>query len=353
MIQRGVFPGLAAVAGRGEHILYECYRGNRAIEPLPEPLTQDTLYDVASLTKPLVTALLAAWFVQTKEMAVSDPVRRFLPGFPHPEISILHLATHTSGLPDWHPFYLESRPYLDVLDSLPMQSAPGRRVNYSCPGYILLHFVLEKVAGEPFVEAAQKLLLDPLNIPDLLLRIPGHARKRCAPTEMGNQWEKNLARKHFPQSVVDDFPWREELIRGQTHDGNSYYLGGCAGNAGLFATARALFHLSAEFLPGSSRLLLPETIAIMRRNFTPRNLSHRSFGFKLNSTPLTSAGKSLSTASFGHNGFTGTSLWIDPVSSLRYVLLSNRVHPRVQDLNFNRIRRRLHRALARHLIKTE
>jgi len=340
------------VAGRGEHILYECYRGKRALEPLPEPLTQDTLFDVASLTKPLVTALLAAWFIQYGEIAITDPVRRFLPDYPHSQISIRHLATHTSGLPDWLPLYIESRPYYDMLKSLPLKSAPGRRVHYSCPGYILLHFVLTKVAKEPFVRAAQKLLLDPLNIPDLLLQVPEHDRLRCAPTEKGNQWEKELARKHFPQAVVNAFPWRTEVIRAQTHDGNSYYLGGCAGNAGLFATARALFRLSAEFLPESSTLFRAETLELMQRNLTPGKLSHRSFGFKLNSTPLTSGGKSFSAAAFGHNGFTGTSLWIDPVTRMRYILLSNRVHPKVQSLNLNRIRRRLHKALVGRLRKT-
>ncbi|MDY0296076.1 MAG: serine hydrolase domain-containing protein [Acidobacteriota bacterium] len=341
------------MAGREDRILYESYRGNRALEPLPEPLTPDTLYDVASLTKPLITALLALCFVQADEIRITDPVRRFLPDFPNHEITILQLATHTSGLPDWHPLYLESRPYYEELKTLAAGVKTGRGVNYSCPGYILLHFILERVAGEPFNQAVQRSIIAPLKLNDVFLRVPDHLRNRCAPTEKGNQWEKRLAATHKDKKVIDAFPWREDVIRGHTHDGNSHYLGGCAGNAGLFATARSVFQLSAEFLPQSARLLRAETLDLVRRNLTPGSLSQRSFGFKLNATPLTSAGRTLSAAAFGHNGFTGTSLWIDPTDAMRYILLSNRVHPRVNKINFNRVRRRLHRALVRRLRKTE
>jgi len=349
LIQDGIFPGLAVVAGRGERILYECYRGNRALVPRQEPLTPDTLFDLASLTKPLVTAFMAAWFIQSGNLRLEDPVQRFLPDYPHRQVTIRHLASHTAGLPDWHPLYLEPRPYLDTIKTLAPGSVPGRRVVYSCPGYILLHFVLERLAAEPFTRAARKLLLEPLNLKDTLVNVPEHRRHQCAPTEMGNAWERKLAEKRCPQSVVQGFPWRMEIIRGRTHDGNSFYLGGCAGNAGLFATARDLFRLSGEFLPQSATLLRREFLELFGRNLTPGKLSHRTLGFKLNSTPLTSAGRALPTDAFGHNGFTGTSLWLDPRSGLRYILLTNRVHPRVREMNFNRVRRRLHKALVKQL----
>jgi len=349
MIRRGVFPGLAVVAGKDDRILIEKYRGNRALEPDIEPLTRETLFDVASLTKPLITAFMAALFIQSGDMRPDDPVRRFLPAFPHPSMTLSHLATHTSGLPAWYPLYLDSRPYRETLLTMPLESAPGRRVNYSCPGYILLRFILESVSGGTFVKAAEELILQPLRLKDALLRIPAERRRDCAPTEKGNHWERRLAGRYVPAAEVDRFDWRTGIIRGETHDGNAHYLGGCAGNAGLFATARAVFRLSGEFLSGTAGLLRPETLALLQRNMTPGKLSHRSFGFKLNSTPLTSAGRRLSAGAFGHNGFTGTSLWVDPDSGMRYILLSNRVHPHVWDMNFNRIRRQLHKALVRRL----
>ena len=349
LIGKKVFPGIAVLAGRDLDILFEHHAGFRSLTPLSEPLTSETLFDTASLTKPLVIGLLTAILMDRNQLHLQDPVARFLPEFPNPDITIHHLVTHTSGTPDWHPMYLENRPYLETLIRMARSVRPGRRVEYSCPGFILLFHVLEKITGHDLLAVASREIFSPLGLENTFLKVPINRHSHCAATETGNAYERELVRKRFPHLLKRDFSWRTEVIQGETHDLNAHFMGGFAGNAGLFSTARDLFRLSAEFLPRTATLIRGNTLELFAKNLTPGGLSHRSLGFKLNSTPLTSAGRGISSAAFGHNGFTGVSLWIDPRSETRYILLTNRVHPRVTQLNFNRIRRRLHRALAREI----
>jgi CubicO group peptidase (beta-lactamase class C family) len=164
---------------------------------------------------------------------------------------------------------------------------------------------------------------------------------RTAPTENGNGYEKKMASKKY-QSKVDSFMWRDYVIRGETHDANSFYLGGTAGNSGLFSTAEDIYKIALEIYPSTTSILKPQSAQFFWKNFTPGKFSHRTCGFKLNSSLLTSGGKALSRKAIGHNGFTGTSIWLQPESQVTYILLSNRIHPQVKNLNFNRIRRKIH-----------
>ena len=135
------------------------------------------------------------------------------------------------------------------------------------------------------------------------------------------------------------------MIQGEAHDANSYYLGGTAGNSGLFSTAEDLFRISHEFFPSTATILKPGSIDLFWRNFTPKQRSHRTAGFKLNSSFITSGGRVISNDAIGHNGFTGTSIWFEPVSEHKYIILTNRIHPEVKNINFDRIRRKLHRLI--------
>ena len=158
-----------------------------------------------------------------------------------------------------------------------------------------------------------------------------------------------MCRRQF-SSRADDVAWREKIIRGQVHDANSFYFGGCAGNAGLFSTAEDLFFLSREFFPETATILSPETVRLFWTDLGGWGPSRRTVGFKRNAAFLSSGGRALSRRAIGHNGFTGTSIWLEPRSQTTWILLSNRIHPIVRPVSFNRIRKKIHRLLRRELI---
>lgn len=349
LIERRALPGVAILAGAGGRVVYERCFGLRATWPDPEPLDADTLFDLASLTKPLITAFLAARLIEAGEWRLQDEARRILPELTGPPVTLVQLLTHSAGWPPWHPFYLY-RPQGDLQQAaaLAPAAAPGTRVIYSDVGYILLRHMLERAAGVALAELAARQIFAPLGLVDAFLGAPPGQKQRCAPTEVGNRHEKGMCRQEHAAAAAA-FAWRRGLIRGEVHDANSHHAGGCAGNAGLFATARALFRLAREFFPASATLLKQETVALFWRDLTPGLGAGRSLGFQINSTPRTSAGRALAPTAVGHNGFTGTSLWLEAEGERVWVLLSNRVHPRVKKEDFNAVRRKLHLLLKREL----
>ena len=302
------------------------------------------MYDLASLTKPLVTAFLAVYLLEKKQWQLGDDVRRFFPAFPLP-VTLEQLLTHSAGLPPWHPFYLY-RPLDDLaqIAALKNVAAPGTRVIYSDVGYIVLRHLLEKTTGLEFKEMADTIIFKQLKLQNTFFLVPDAKKNRCAPTEIGNRYERNMCRAEHEKAAAV-FPWRTHLLRGEVHDANSYYAGGSAGNAGLFASARDLFKLSREFFPQTATLLKTDSIKLFWQNRTPWSALHRSLGFKLNSSRPTAAGRALSKQAIGHSGFTGTSLWLEPETQRQWILLTNRIHPRVKKANFDAIRRKLHRLL--------
>jgi CubicO group peptidase (beta-lactamase class C family) len=261
------------------------------------------------------------------------------------------LLTHTSGLPEWHPFYLyhpTGRIGLDAFKQLPPAYPPGKKVLYSCVGYMLLCSILEKVAGLELERLAADVLFRPLGLANTFLAVPESRRDGCAPTEMGNAYEKRMGQR-FDRYAAARYPWRTAVIRGQTHDVNSFHQGGFAGNAGLFADVRDVWRLALEFFPESATIIDRRSIELFWMNFTPRFRTHRSIGFKLNSSFVTSGGPALARDAIGHNGFTGTSLWLEKASGRIWILLANRIHPRVPAGAFDPVRRRLHHLLRREL----
>jgi len=221
-------------------------------------------------------------------------------------------------------------------------------------GYILLYYVIEKIAGMSFKALAREVIFGPLGLKNTFLGVPGHLKKNAAPTEQGNQYERKLAlnwaKTYEPGKYlerVERYKWRREVIRGEAHDVNSHHLGGTAGNAGLFSTSEDVFRLCLEFFPATASLLNPGSLQWFWKNFTPFKKSHRTVGFKRNSSFITSGGRALSRWAIGHNGFTGVSLWLDARKETVFILLSNRVHPEYRAVNFDKIRRKLHRLLTR------
>lgn len=347
LIDEEIIPGITILVGQGGRTLFSRQYGCKSLLPDKEPLDENTLYDTASLTKPLITALAVQYLSERGEFSLDTAVKKFFPHLPF-DITIHHLLTHTGGLPAWFPFYLYGPDYLATYSYLDLQSRPGRKVIYSCPGYILLYHIIQAVAGRPFHDFIQDLVFRPLGLTHSFLRVPQALKNTAAPTELGNTYEKKMAETALP-GPAQKFDWREHLIQGDTHDVNSHFLGGTAGNAGLFSTAADLFKLAGEFYPDQARLLKPETIRLCWKNLTPFKRSHRTIGFKLNSSWITAGGPAISRSAIGHSGFTGVSLWLEPGAGYRYILLTNRIHPQVKPVDFDRVRRKLHRLLKRGL----
>jgi CubicO group peptidase (beta-lactamase class C family) len=344
LIRKKTFPGVSLLVAEGEDVLIERQFGSKATWPGDEPIAPHTIFDLASLTKPLVTAFLAAHFIEKGQWRLEDSVRRFFPGFPLP-LTVEQLLTHSAGFRPWHPFYLY-RPQGDLEQAAAFTdtAAAGQRVVYSDVGYILLRHLLEKVSGVVFLELVARVIIEPLRLRDTFMKVPPAAVERCAPTEVGNRHEMRMCRAEHARAA-GRFSWRAGVIRGETHDANSFYAGGSAGNAGLFASARDLFRLGREFFPASATLLRGETVSLFWRNRTPWDAHGRTLGFQLNSSPGASGGSALLPTAIGHSGFTGTSLWLEAERERQWIVLSNRIHPRVRRADFNAVRRRLHQQL--------
>ena len=345
----GWVPGASARVFDRETIVFDEVAGFSEKEPSEVVLQPHAFYDLASLTKPLATALAFLLLKERGLVHLEDPLTRFLPDA-QASITLRHLITHTSGLPPWYPFYLFERPLLAQLVSLTPLFRPGLWVRYSCVGYMMLSQVIAHVAAQPYSRFVQQEILDVLSPGHAYLPLPESLYDRAVPTERGNHYEQSLCHDRFPEASRLH-PWRTAIIRGKPHDANAWFFGSETGNAGLFATTEGVMNLAREALPGMGRLLGTRTQEWFWKNLTPWKASHRTVGYKRNSSWQTSGGPSLPRNAIGHNGFTGTSLWLDPVRSRGIILLTNRVHPQVPLAPFDRERRRFHRAVYRTLSK--
>ncbi len=348
LIDEKTFPGITIFAGSHEGVPFEKSYGKIIFDSSDEDLTTDSIYDVASLTKPLATALVSLILIEKGEFRENSSIGSFFEGFSK-EIKISHLLTHSSGIQAWYPLYLRDEDPLTVIKELGTTAGPGRKVIYSCIGYVLLKFIIEKVTGTEFSSLTEELVIKKLGLNNTFFKVPSDKIKKCIPTEEGNLYEKILAEQYYPD-LCKNYNWREYTLCGEVNDGNSFFLDGSSGNAGLFSSAGDIYKLSREFYPEFSTLLSPESTDKFWENLTPFKKSHRSMGFKLNSSFITSGGKSLSKKAIGHSGFTGTSIWMEPESANVFILLTNRIYPKYdRRVNFNKIRRKLHKLIKKDL----
>lgn len=343
----GDFPSAVYLIAENDREVFADALGNAVTEPQRIPATLDTVYDLASLTKPLVTALLCARRVERGELTLEASISHYLPEFDLTDkrsISLKNLLTHTSGLPAWRPLYqlAEGEPdrVLTTIADLDLEYEPGTRVVYSDLGFIVLGKLLEQLSGKPLVELAQTEIFQPLQLQHTYFNPELALQTGIAACEMGNNYERQMcgdANANEPKN------WRNEMIWGQVHDGNAYFLGGAAGHAGLFSTAKETFAIARQFLSAQSNLLQAATCELFRTDMTEGLEESRSFGWQLAKTKDSAAGLDLPVDSFGHSGFTGTSCWIDPNHDRIFVLLTNRTHARpLPFANINSVRRRFH-----------
>jgi CubicO group peptidase (beta-lactamase class C family) len=341
-VSRGKFPGgVVLLSDAPEKSTIWTY-GERVSSPHILPIKEDTIFDLASLTKPLITSLLFLLLMREGIFSLDDAISRFLPRFrgtDKEKITLRDLLTHTAGFPSWLPLYALAQGKVDiasVIKDYPLSYPVGSRVVYSCLGYIIFGIIIEQATGSSLSQISSELIFRPLSLRRTFFPPPPHIRDETAATEFGRAYEREKA-KGFGEGR---FPFPDELVWGEVHDGNACFLGGAAGNAGLFSTAHDVFLLANEFL-GWGGLLSPDERHLFFENLTPGMNEAWSLGFKLAETKESPAFSILDRSAGGHIGFTGTGLFIDPVNHWIVIFLTNRVHPRVPEAPFNPLRRQL------------
>ncbi|MGH9367742.1 MAG: serine hydrolase domain-containing protein [Thermoanaerobaculia bacterium] len=331
-IAAGSFPGAAALVGSAGAILAEALEGDAAVEPEREKLAADTLFDLASLTKPLAAGALLR-LALGRGLSLEDPPGRFLPEWRKTRfdgITLERLLTHTSGLPAWYPLYAcgEGRAaYRRTLAGIEPEGRPGAAVVYSDLGFLVLGDVLEVFFSAPIERCFAELVAAPAGSAARFL--PERAAS-CAATERGDRFE----RERTAALGLSYGAFRQGVVRGQVHDGNAFRRGGAAAHSGLFGTAPDVWRLSRGWLDDAAS---PWT-----GDRTPEMSEARGLSWQ-GRRGAGSAVPEFSETAFGHTGFTGTSVWIDPGRGRIFVLLTNRIHPEVRDVNFNEVRQRFHR----------
>lgn len=322
VLQKGLadaaFPGAVAVIGNRQGILVEHSVGSldRADPTRPDA---HTLWDMASLTKVVALTSVLMTLVEERRLQLDAPVQRYIPEFTgkwKSRVTVRHLLTHSSGLPSWRPLYKEASSPADAVAlaiATPLDTTPGVRMVYSDLGAIILTEIAKRLAKSPLDRYAAKKIFTPLGMMETFFRPDSSLRSRTAPTEID--------------------PWRQRHLRAEVHDENAFALGGVSGHAGLFSTANDLARLARAYLNGGTldgrRIWSQRTIEQFTRVQNPA-LSHRALGWET-ANGSNSGGRFMSPYAFGHTGFTGTSIWVDPANDIFVILLSNRVNPTRQN----------------------
>jgi beta-glucosidase-like glycosyl hydrolase/CubicO group peptidase (beta-lactamase class C family) len=343
-VRSKAFPGGVVVVGREGKLVAEWSFGHLDYGEDSPRVTMDTIYDVASLTKIVVTATLAMVLYEKGELNLEAPVRDYLPEFSgdgKDMITVADLLAHSSGVLWWKDYYKSlsdvqppaevKRQYLEKISRLPLDYPPRSKSDYSDLGFILLGEILERVSGRSLDELAGREIFEPLGMERTFFNPPASLRPRIAPTE--------------------DDPWRGRVVIGEVHDENAFALGGVAPHAGLFSTGGDLALFAQMILNGGvyggHRIVKRSTVELFTRPADLAPGSSRALGWDKPSVPPqgSSSGRYFSSSSFGHTGFTGTSLWIDPSQRLFVVLLTNRVHPSRDNNQIREVRSAFHDAV--------
>ena len=361
-VDDGTFPGaVLAVRLRGA-LVFEGAAGLLTQKVPGEMVTVDTCYDLASLTKVLATTTALVLLAQRGLLKLDDRIERILDELrdrPIGAATVRHLLTHSSGLPGWRPYYERiaareaAQPgflggagarmaVLDYIATEELVYERGTRSLYSDLGFMLLGQVVERLSGEPLDEFCRGQIFTPLGASPLAY-LP-HGR---TPAAAGFPDVRNAI------APTEEDSWRGRTLRGEVHDENAYALGGVAGHAGLFGTARAVLAIAQAWMDGRRNqpgLLAPDMVALFTSNRQGVPNSSWALGWDTPSV-RSSSGTRFSPESFGHLGYTGTSLWIDPVKELEVALLSNRVHPTRRNEQIRLFRPLIHDLICREFLK--
>ena len=340
------FPGGVLALGLNDDLIVHPF-GKLTRDSKAAAVDADTIYDVASMTKVMVTTTCAMILEQQKRLDLDAPVSRYLPEWleaanldPNPgwraQVTVRMLLLHDAGLPAHRDFYKQAKGHdavVALVAAEPLVREPGKEVEYTDLGMILLGEIIERLTGEGLDEFAQGHIFGPLGMTNSFYNPAAKLRAKIAPTE-------------------NDTEFRKRLLVGEVHDENAWALGGVSGNAGLFSTAGDVATFAQMMLNGGiyahHRVVSRATV----EKFTARQAianSARTLGWDVPTPPTSSAGKYFSADSFGHTGFTGTSLWIDPDRDLFVILLTNRVNPTRANEQIRQVRPALHDAIMESL----
>ena len=338
-IQDSATPGAVLLVAKDGVIVYHKAFGTYTYDPYSREVDINSVYDLASVTKVAATTISIMKLYEEGKLKLDDPVAKYLPKFAQngkEKVTIRNLLLHNSGLPPWRPFYKICKTAKDVIDSIfatPLVYKTGTQTKYSDLGFITLGKVVEKITGMPLDQYVKKTFYEPLGMKSTTFNPPKEWLDRIAPTEY--------------DSTIGGF------IHGVVHDENARKLGGVAGHAGLFSTARDLAVLMQMILNGGTyggkRFFKPETVKL----FTSRQENNRGLGWD---NALSPYGKSALAGAFGpnafgHTGFTGTSVYVYPEKKIIAVLLTNRVHPTRANKKHIPLRRAVHRAIVEALVE--
>ncbi|HEX8925427.1 MAG TPA: exo-beta-N-acetylmuramidase NamZ domain-containing protein, partial [Terriglobales bacterium] len=308
----GNIPGGVLLVGHNGAVVYRKAFGHRSLEPTREVMTVDTIFDIASLTKCVATTTGVMKLVEQGKVRLNDPVSVYLPEFVQngkKDITVRELMTHFSGLTEdldlktaWQG---REAAYRMAMEQRPV-NPPGARFLYSDINFEVLGFLVERVSGQPLNQFAQENIFAPLGMMHTRYLPPSEWRSQIAPTE---------------------YDERHHMLRGVVHDPTARRMGGVAGHAGVFSTADDLALFAQEILSGHT-VLGPLSVEKMTTPQQPANAPVlRGLGWDIDSPLSSNRGELLPVGSFGHTGFTGTSLWIDPVTNTYIILLTNAIHP--------------------------
>lgn len=327
--ERRVFSGAAWSVGTADGPFERGMLGTTSWDG--EPVDDDSRWDLASVTKAVV-GLAVMSLVESGLLTLDDTIAEHLPDYAGTDkagLTVRQLLTHTSGIPGQVPLYLQ-HPTRDALlaaiRELPLLSGPGPDVAYSSQGFIVLGLIAEMVTGQGLAELVQQRVCVPVGMTDTTFGLSDTLRRIAIATE--------------------DDPWRGLIVRGEVHDENAVVLGAAAGHAGLFSTLRDLESLGqalcADGAGRNGRLLSPETLRVMTTPMTDHLRLRRSLAWQGRDAADSPAGDLIGPNGYGHTGFTGTSLWVDPDAGRYVVLLTNRVHLSREGNGIVRVRRLVH-----------
>ena len=326
-VSDGVYPGaVLLIARQGKTLLFQAI-GHRSLAPEPMPMRKETIFDLASLTKPLVTSLALMKLVDDEKVNLDQPLSDIFPKSllnDKKNLTLRLILSHSAGFTDWKPFYLDLVKYdpkerkkiiRDWIIQEPLAYEPGIECRYSDLGFMLLEWIIEKICERSLKQFLEEQFYKPLGLKNIFLGI--------------QDFSHGTTQKEF--AATEDCPWRKRVIQGEVHDENAFAMGGYSGHAGLFGDARSVYSilnmLRAHYI-GKKHDFIKQKI--VREFFRKQEIVKDctwALGWDTPSPENSSAGHHFSSNSIGHLGFTGTSVWMDLEQEIMVILLTNRIHP--------------------------
>ena len=338
-VAQGVFPGAVLLVGREEEIIYEQAFGSRSLVPDKSPMQPETIFDLASLTKPLATSVAIMLLMREKKIHLEDRVNRFFPTFGvfgKNRTTLRQLLNHSAGLAAWKPFYeeilkAEKAGKINFVASRAAQqyvlgqihrdrpeNQPGTQALYSDLGYMILGEIVEAISAATLDRFCQDKIFKPLGL------------RSTAFVDLTQIRTKKLQPVEEMIAPTENCPWRKKILCGEVHDDNAYAMGGVVGHAGLFSCAGDIHQLLARLsrcLRGKDPFLPQALVEEFCRKDEAVKGSTYALGWDTPSSSHSASGSHFAPRSVGHLGFTGTSVWWDQEKNCHVILLSNRVHP--------------------------